>query len=153
MYIFFWLWSLVEFKNRINPWLRFDYIGGQLKLNLGTKTWKSNGFYKRCRCLCPSLHTSHLFFANILFFASKSNIKGQPRSLNLDFLSKNVSNYETNAVLPKTVKGISSCQQNLIKTFKIEAMIGPETLERRLNTALCVVCITDLFRNKSVAYF
>ena len=41
------------------------------------------------------------------FFASKSNIKGQPRSLNLDFLSKNVSNYETNAVLPKMVKGIS----------------------------------------------
>ena len=58
------------------------------------------------------------------FFASKSNIKGQPRSLNLDFLSKNVSNYETNAVLPKTVKGISSCQQNLIKTFQIEAMIA-----------------------------
>ena len=112
MYIFFQLWSLVEFKNKINPWLRFDYWGSKLKIktesgNLNVKIkWALNW-----RCLCPLFHPFiTFFFRKYAIFCFKILYKRAAKIIEptwLDFLSKNVSNYETNAVLPKMVMGIS----------------------------------------------
>ena len=51
-----------------------------------------------------------LFFRKYAIFCFKILYKRAAKIIEptwLDFLSKNVSNYETNAVLPKMVKGIS----------------------------------------------
>ena len=88
--------------------ITFWLLGGQNE-NWIWELKRENQMDFKLKVFVPTI-TYHLFFRKYAIFCFKILYKRAAKIIEptwLDFLSKNVSNYETDAVLPKMVKGIS----------------------------------------------